>query len=201
MQTHRFPYKASTARVSSRLCPAKCRGSCPLRSGRRPAAPTSRTVEQHFDVTEGSQVDLLVDLVREEHSLTWICFSDVAKDVSDGRRRASQIQPSDLVEGFAPGRRNKKNKPMVRRQVAGREKRLVVAVLQVDCSIQSRDVALRQLVYLAVDLARQALRVREMSQDPVERITRAGKGINDGEMRCFRQSCGDTGDVLADAIT
>ena len=61
-----------------------------------------------------------------------------------------------------------KDKPMVRRQVTGREKRLVVAALQVDSSVQAREVALRKLVHVAVELVRQALRVSDVSQDPVE---------------------------------
>ena len=81
-----------------------------------------------------------------------------------------------------------------------RKKRLVVAMLQVDSSVQARDVALRPLVHLAVELACQTLRVRNVSQDPVERIARAGERINDGEMYCFGQSCGDTSDVPRDAI-
>ena len=45
-----------------------------------------------------------------------------------------------------------------------------------------------------------ALRVRDVSQDPVERGARASKRIDDGEMCGFGKCCGDAGDVPADAI-
>ena len=50
--------------------------------------------------------------------------------------------PATSSRPLPHGGATKKDKPIVRRVVTGREKRLVVAVLQVDCSIQARDVAL-----------------------------------------------------------
>jgi hypothetical protein len=79
-----------------------------------------RPIEQRLDVTQGGLVELLVDLGCQQYPLTWICSADVSNDVSDWRRRASQIEPSDFVEGCAPRRGYEKNKHMIRSQAAVR---------------------------------------------------------------------------------
>jgi len=160
-----------------------------------------RPVERRLDPPQRSRVQLLVDLDCDQHLLPWIRCLDESYYVRDWRRRASQIQPRDFVQGCAPRGRNEKDQPMVRRQAALGEKRFVVAMLQIDRSVQAGDIALRQFVDLPVELASHALRTREVSQDPVERVARTGKGVDDRKMSGFGKSRDNAGDVLADATS
>jgi hypothetical protein len=71
MQTRRLTYKASgfpAVRAQQNAVVLACFVQV--------VDPQLRPVEQHLDLTQGSRVDLLVDLVCEEHSLTWIFCSD-----------------------------------------------------------------------------------------------------------------------------
>ena len=61
---------------------------------------------------------------------------------------------------------------MIRRQMTTREKRLVLAMRQFDLPVQAGDLALAELVDLAVELEREALCVRDVAQNPVERVAR-----------------------------
>jgi hypothetical protein len=99
----------------------------------------ARAVQHRQPIGKDKRV---IDLDRQQHFLASICSPDVANDVGDGRR-VLQIQTDDFFQCFAPWRRDKKDKRMVRRDVTGRANRSVVAMLQVDCSVQASDVALR----------------------------------------------------------
>src|ERR1700745_3615595 len=87
-----------------------------------------RPVERRLDLTQRSRVELLVDLDCDQHPLPRIRCLDEFYYFRDLRRGASQIQPSDFVEGCAPRWRNEKDKPMIRRRSESSEKRSVVAM-------------------------------------------------------------------------
>jgi hypothetical protein len=95
---------------------------------------------------------------------------DAIDDLRDRRLGAAQIQPRRLVESGAPGRRHENDQAKVRREATTLQERRVLPLYQLDPPVQFRDIAPGQLMDLRIELEGEALGLRHVPQNPIERV-------------------------------
>src|SRR5262245_27015239 len=91
-------------------------------------------------------------------------------NVSDGRLRGAEVEPGGFVKRGAPRRCNEHDDACVGRDRTIPEKSLIVSLLQLDLAVEVRSVAVAQLIHLRIKLKRDSLRIRNVPENPIQRV-------------------------------
>jgi hypothetical protein len=121
-------------------------------------------------------------------------------DLGDGRHGATQIKAGGPVERIAPGRRDERNEQLIRRHRQPSQAGQVAGVQDIDGQGQSRQIFPGESEDSRIRFEPDAPRARQVAQQPIQRVARAGEQIHDECPGHGRHACGNPCHILADRV-
>src|SRR5262245_24555576 len=138
-----------------------------------------RPVEAGLDVDHRGRKEDLVDLDRTQKMIVRKRVEQDVHDLGDRRRGAPQVEAGRLVERITPRRGDERNDQIVAGRGHGAKARQEVSIANVDRRLDDPKIALRDREHARIGLEPDASRTRDVTQQPVQRIARAGERIDD----------------------